>query len=126
MKTQSLTGVPRIASAFKNSFTGFRDIYRREEAFRQECTVFVIALPLALFIGVSPAHVIAMMLSLLVLLIVEIINSAIETTIDRIGPEIHELSRIAKDLGSLAVLLTSLIPVTVWSFCVADWAGWLG
>ncbi|MEO1047029.1 MAG: diacylglycerol kinase [Pseudomonadota bacterium] len=124
-KAQPLTGAARVLAAFQNSFAGFRDIYAREEAFRQEFALFLVGIPVSFLIGTSAAHVIAMILSILILLIVEILNSAIETAIDRIGPEIHELSRIAKDLGSLSVLLASLIPLTVWGYCFTDWAGWI-
>jgi diacylglycerol kinase (ATP) len=95
-----------LIAACQNSKAGFGDIWQREEAFRQETVLLVVSVPVAFWLGTT--------LSQVSLTIVEILNSAIEAVVDRIGPELHELTRIAKDLGSAAVLLTALIPIFIW------------
>lgn len=116
-------GITRLIAAFHNSIAGFKDIWRREEAFRQELVMLVLSVPIALWLGQSLAHTGLLIGSILLLIIVEIVNSAIEAVVDRIGAERHELSRIAKDLGSLAVLTTALIPITVWGVSLLFAAG---
>ena len=74
----------------------------------------MLAIPAAAWLAASATQAAVMLGSILVLMIVEVINSAIEAIVDRIGSEWHELSRIAKDLGSAAVLLASLFPITIW------------
>lgn len=108
------TGTKRLIAAFHNSIAGFKDIWRREEAFRQELVILILSVPIAVWLGQSLAHTGLLIGSILLLIIVEILNSALEAVVDRIGTERHELSRIAKDLGSLAVLTTALVPVAVW------------
>jgi len=85
--------------------------------------MLVLSVPIALWLGQSLAHTGLLIGSILLLIIVEIVNSAIEAVVDRIGAERHELSRIAKDLGSLAVLTTALIPITVWGVSLLFAAG---
>lgn len=116
MTKHPFTGSSRIIAAFRNSLAGFKDIWKREEAFRQEIYLLLIGLLIGPWISTSFSHFGLLIGSILILIIAEVLNSAIEATVDRIGPDIHELSRIAKDLGSLAVLLTALIPLSVWSF----------
>ena len=114
MKHSSLTGVSRLRAAFANSVAGLRDMWRREEAFRQECLLLAAAVPLAFWLGSGAAQIGLLIGSVLLLIIVEILNSAIEAVVDRVGLEWHELSRVAKDLGSAAVLLAALFPAGVW------------
>lgn len=123
MNKQPAKGVARLIAAFRYSCAGFRDAWQREEAFRQEVILLVLSIPFAFWLGTSLGHTALLVGSVLVLVIVEILNSAIEALVDRIGPERHEMSRVAKDLGSLAVLLTALIPLAVWG---ASLLGWLG
>ncbi|WP_050929928.1 diacylglycerol kinase [Aestuariivita boseongensis] len=118
MKNQHLKGTKRLIAAFWNSVAGFRDIWRSEEAFRLELLIFVISIPVALVVGPNAVWAALMVLSLLFVVIVEILNTAIEAVVDRIGTERHELSRIAKDLGSLAVLLSCLFPVIIWAMAL--------
>jgi len=113
MAKHTLTGLPRLLAAWRNSRAGFRDAWR-EEAFRIECVLLVLSLPAAAWLAQSALHMALLIGSLLVLLIVEILNTAIEALVDRIGPERHDLSRAAKDLGSLAVLLAAFLPGLVW------------
>ena len=118
MKQPTRTGIPRLIAAFENSKHGFIDIWHREEAFRLEAIGFVVSLPIAFWLSTSLAQFALLVGSIFVLMIVEILNSAIEATVDRIGLEQHELSRTAKDLGSLAVLFTALFPATVWTYVI--------
>ena len=115
MKHPTPTGIARLIAAFRNSKAGFRDIWQREEAFRLEVIGLAVSCPVALWLASSLGQFALLIGSILILIIVEVLNSAIEATIDRIGPERHELSRIAKDLGSLAVLLTCLFPLAIWA-----------
>ncbi len=114
MGNQPLKGTARLVAAFRNSVAGFGDVWRGEEAFRLEVILFVLSIPAAFWLGSSIFSVALLIVSVLLVLIVEVLNSAIEAVVDRIGPERHELSRIAKDLGSLAVLLAMLVPGIVW------------
>lgn len=108
------TGLTRIIKAFGFSMQGLKAAYTLEEAFRQEVWLLIISVPLALWLGETGIEKALLIGSLLLLLIVEILNSAIEATIDRFGGEIHELSARAKDMGSAAVLLASLNAAIVW------------
>ena len=123
MKQPTLSGFSRLSAAFKNSKAGFRDIWQREEAFRQEVIALVVLTPVAIWLASGVGQFALLVGSILFLMIVEILNSAIEATIDRIGLEKHELSRIAKDLGSLAVLLALLFPAGIWGAVVLDVLG---
>ncbi|MDR0479696.1 MAG: diacylglycerol kinase [Burkholderiaceae bacterium] len=85
-----------------------------EAAFRQEAVVAVIAIPVACWLGRTWVEVALLLGSLVLLLVVELLNTGIESCIDRIGPEQHPLSKRAKDLGSAAVLLTLLLAASIW------------
>lgn len=115
MANQPLRGLPRLKAAFRNSRAGLSDIWRSEEAFRIEASIFLLSIPNAFWLADSLFQAAILICSLLLLLIVEVLNSAIEAVVDRIGPERHDLSRVAKDLGSLAVLLAMLLPAILWS-----------
>ena len=114
MANQPLKGLARLRAAFQNSRAGLSDIWRTEEAFRLEAITFLLSIPAAFWLAENLFQAALLICSLLLLLIVEVLNSAIETVVDRIGPEQHELSRIAKDFGSLAVLLAMLLPAILW------------
>lgn len=114
MGNGDLTGLARLAAAFRNSMAGLRAIWRGEEAFRLECGVFVLCVPAALWLGGDMFTTALLIGSVLLVLVVEVLNSAIEAAIDRIGKERHELSRLAKDFGSLAVLLAAVVPALLW------------
>ncbi|CAA6808732.1 MAG: Diacylglycerol kinase (EC [uncultured Thiotrichaceae bacterium] len=107
-------GVARLLKAAQFSWQGFRAAYKHEEAFKQEVLILLIAVPLALWLGDDGVEKALMIGSLLLLLIVELLNSAIESAIDRIGTERHELSGRAKDMGSAAVLLATINAILVW------------
>ncbi len=114
MGHQPLKGFARLSAAYRNSKTGFGDIWRGEEAFRLEFIIFLISVPAAFWLTERPIAAGILIASVLLVLVVEVLNSAIEAVVDRIGPERHELSRMAKDFGSLAVLLTAFIPGILW------------
>jgi diacylglycerol kinase (ATP) len=107
-------GLTRLIKALHYSLSGLRHVFASEAAFRQECLIFVILLPVALLASVSRMERAVLIGSLLLVLIVEIINSALETTIDRISTETHPLSKLVKDMGSAAVLLALLNAAVTW------------
>ena len=109
-----LTGLKRINAASKNSFNGIRDAWQHESAFRQDVIGSTILLTLSFFLAQTVVEWIILILPLFLLLIVEILNSAIENVVDRIGPERHELSGRAKDMGSSAVFFCLILIVVVW------------
>ena len=111
------TGLRRVWNAFHYSRAGLHAAYVGEDAFRQEVLLAALLIPLAFFLspgGLGRARLIA---SVLLVLIVELLNSAIEATVDRISLEQHPLAKRAKDLGSAAVLLALLNVFAVWA-CV--------
>ena len=107
-------GLTRIIRAFGYSFQGFRACYRHEAAFRQEALVAAALLPLGLWLGDSGAERSLLVGSWLLVMVVELLNSAIEATVDRFGPEHHKLSGRAKDIGSASVFLAISLAVLVW------------
>lgn len=113
MKNEA-TGFARLFAAFGFSLKGLQSTYRTEAAFRQEVWLAIVLLPLALLVGGSAFETAMLIATVFLLLIVELLNSAIEKVVDRIGDEYHELSGAAKDAGSAAVLLTLLLLVVVW------------
>ncbi|QLQ32539.1 MAG: diacylglycerol kinase [Candidatus Thiothrix singaporensis] len=106
-------GLKRIIKAGQYSWQGFRAAYKHEEAFRRGLGL-VIAVPLALWLGDNAVEKSMMIGSVLLLLIVELLNSAVEAVVDRTGLELHKLSGRAKDMGSAAVLLAMLNVLVVW------------
>jgi diacylglycerol kinase (ATP) len=114
-----LSGLRRLHAAFLNSMAGFRDIWRGEEAFRIEVVLLVIAVPAAFWITPDAFERAILIVAMLGVILAEVLNSAIEATVDRIGPERHEKSRIAKDLGSLAVLIAAVIAAILWGAAAA-------
>ena len=114
------TGVRRILNAFGYSLSGLRAAYKHEDAFRQEVWLAAILIPLAFFIPVAGLGKALMVASVLLVLIVELINSAIEATVDRVSLESHRLAARAKDIGSAAVLISLLNVAVVWALTVFD------
>ncbi len=108
------TGIKRIFYAASYSWKGFRDGLAFEAAFRQEFIAFVFFGGLSFFLDITAYERLAMILSLVLLLTIEILNSAIECVVDRIGLEHHELSGRAKDYASLAVLFGIFMVIAVW------------
>lgn len=109
-----VTGLTRIVHATKYSYSGIRAAWKSEAAFRQEVIVFCILSPIALLIPVSAVETLLLIGSVVSVIIIELINSAIEAVVDRIGPEKHTLSGQAKDMGSAAVLFATLLSTATW------------
>lgn len=114
MSNQNAKGLRRLINAFGYSLAGFRACYRNEEALRQESYALVVLLPLALWLGESGVERALLAGSMLIVPLVELLNSAIEAIVDRFGSEHHELSGRAKDIGSAAVLLSIIIALLTW------------
>lgn len=114
MAYQNARGWQRIVNAFGYSMKGFKDCFEYEEAFRQEVYALIPLLPLGLWLGESPLERAVLVGSLLLVPIVELLNSAIEANVDRVGMERHELSGRAKDIASAAVFSSIAFAVTVW------------
>ncbi len=112
---KSKSGLGRIFAAFFYSIDGFKSAWKNEHAFRQELVLVLIGIVVALLLPVSAFEKLMMIAVLILLLIVELINSAIEAVVDRVSLERHSLSKNAKDFGSAAVLLTLLIALATWS-----------
>ena len=108
------TGLTRIIKAAGYSWKGFRAAWQNEAAFRQEGVAAIIAIILACWLDVDAITRVLLIGSVLLVMIVEIINSAIEAVVDRIGTERHELSGRAKDMGSAAVFLAIGIAALTW------------
>jgi diacylglycerol kinase (ATP) len=112
---KSKSGLKRIFSALLYSVDGLKSAWRHEHAFRQELMLFVAGLLVALALPVSAFQKLALIAPLLLMLIVELINSAIEAVVDRISLERHPLSKNAKDFGSAAVLLCGVLAAMTWA-----------
>ena len=108
-------GLTRLINALGYSRDGLRAAWKHEAAFREELLLAIIAIPLALFLGKNGVDRALMVGSILLVLIVEILNSAIEAVVDKASPEKHELAKRSKDMGSAAVLLSLLLAATVWA-----------
>lgn len=114
------TGLRRLLNAFGYSLAGFRAAYKHEDAFRQEVLLACVLIPLALFLPVSGIGKALMIASVLLVIIVELLNSAIEATVDRISLENHALAKRAKDIGSAAVLLSLVNVLVVWGLVLLN------
>jgi len=108
------TGLKRLINATRYSLSGLAAAARHEEAFRQELILAAVLVPLALWIGRSGVERALLAGSVLVVLIVELLNSAVEATVDRISLEDHLLAKRAKDIGSAAVMLSLVSTALVW------------
>ncbi|TAJ75808.1 MAG: diacylglycerol kinase [Gallionellaceae bacterium] len=109
------TGIKRLMNAFKYSCAGLREAYRNEDAFRQEVRLAIVLLPLAFWLEPTMFGRALMVGSVLLVIIVELLNSAIEATVDRISLDDHSLAKRAKDIGSAAVLMSLLNLIAVWT-----------
>ena len=113
------TGLTRIIKAAIFSWQGFKAAYKHEEAFRQEFWLAIVLIPVALYVGEGGIEKALLVGCVLLLMLVEIVNSAIEAVVDRFGTEHHELSGRAKDMGSSAVFLAVVILVVTWGLVLA-------
>ena len=114
------TGLVRVWRAFGNSAKGFRGAFAEEAAFRQELALAVVLLPLGVWLGDNGVERALLIGPIFVVLIVELLNSAVEAAIDRIGLERHPLSGLAKDIGSAAVVTSFALLVVVWALVLLD------
>jgi diacylglycerol kinase (ATP) len=112
---KSKGGLKRIASAFRYSIAGFLHAWRNEHAFRQELMVALPAAIVALVLKISAFEKLALIVVLGLVLLVELINAAIEAVVDRVSLERHPLSKAAKDLGSAAVALAIAMAASTWA-----------
>ena len=110
-----VNGMKRILHAFGYSYDGFRAIVKSEPAFRQDLAVFVIFSCIALMLDVTVCQRVLMISSLFLILFAECVNTAFEVTINRISSDIHPLSKVVKDIGSLIVLLSFANAIAVWA-----------
>jgi diacylglycerol kinase (ATP) len=108
-------GLARALHATKNSWCGLVYAFQEESAFRQELTLLVLLTPIALFLPISYLEKALLVASLVMVLVVELLNSSVEAAIDRISFEHHDLSKRAKDFGSAAVMLALFISLLMWS-----------
>jgi len=117
------SGIQRIVYAAGYSIAGLSAAWRGESAFRQECVLAVVMLPAAWWVGRNWIEVAMLAGSVMGVLIVELLNSAIETAVDRVSAELHPLSKRAKDIGSAAVMLALISCGALW--CTALWQRWV-
>jgi diacylglycerol kinase (ATP) len=114
------TGITRLMNAFGYSLAGFRAAYKHEDAFRQEVLLSALLIPLALWIPATHIGKALMIGSVLLVIMIELLNSAIEATVDRISLDSHDLAKRAKDIGSAAVLVSLINVVVVWSLVLTS------
>jgi len=113
-------GLKRILNAASFSAKGFRSAWKNEAAFRQELVMCSVLIPLAFFLGKGAVQISLLIGPCLIILITELINSAIESVVDRIGSEYHVLSGRAKDTGSAAVFVAFVILVVTWGLILTE------
>jgi diacylglycerol kinase (ATP) len=114
------TGITRLLRAFGYSFQGFRHTWREEAAFRQEAALALIVIPAGMYLGRTGVERALLVCPMLLILVVEILNSAVEAVVDRSGIEPHPLAGMAKDMGSAAVMLSFVLLGTVWLLILSD------
>ena len=114
-KPTAKTGIGRIWAAFFYSLNGLRFAIRNESAFRQESFIVVVLLLVLLFLPLSLVWKGLLFFASMVVLIVELLNSAIESVVDMASPEYHILAKLAKDMGSAAVLVSIVLTIVLWS-----------
>jgi diacylglycerol kinase (ATP) len=114
------TGITRLIRAFGYSLQGFRHTWREEAAFRQEVCLALAVVPGGLYLGATGVERALLVWPMLQILVVEILNSAVEAVVDRGGTERHPLAGMAKDMGSAAVMLSFALLGTVWVLILSD------
>ena len=114
------TGLRRIVNATFYSFAGLRTAWSNEAAFRQECLLCVILIPAGVWLGQNAIERSVLIGSCLLVLIVELLNTAVEFVVDRVGTDHHRLSGHAKDLGSAAVFVSLVLTLVVWGLIAWD------
>lgn len=119
MNLPKILSIRRLQQALHHSLQGLKTAWQHEAAFRQECLLAIIFIPLACWVSEDTLERILLISSILLVLIIELINSAIEATIDRISEQYHPLSKQAKDLSSAAVLVALLCFAMTWLFIIS-------
>jgi len=112
------TGLDRIVRATGHSLDGLRAAYAGESAFRQECWIATVLVPAAFWVGQDWVQVALLLAAVLLVLVVELLNSAVEAAVDRVSFELHALSKRAKDLGSAAVMVSLMLCGGVWALAL--------
>lgn len=115
MANQNAKGLKRLINACFFSMAGFKATWQHEEAFRQEVMLLLVTTPLALGLGDTALEKVLLIGSVVLVLLVELLNSAVEAVVDRVGFEHHELSGRAKDIGSAAVMLSLIWAAVTWT-----------
>ena len=115
------TGLRRLLFTLVNSGKGLRFLLRREEAFQLEALLACALIPVAILLPVSPVERVLLIAAVFTVLIVEVLNTSIEVLTDRVSLDRHELSGLAKDLGSLAMTLSLLLWAIVWGVIVPNY-----
>jgi diacylglycerol kinase (ATP) len=113
-------GITRAFRAAINSWNGLIYAFKEESAFRQELALSLILIPLAIYLPVTPIEKILLIASVILVLIIELLNSSVEAAIDRISFEVHDLSKRAKDFGSAAVMLALLLCALTWAIVLSE------
>lgn len=114
------TGLRRVWNAMLYSIAGLKAAYQHEDAFRQEVLLAILLIPLAFFLPASGLGKALMIASVLLVLIVELLNSAVEATVDRVSLEHHRLAKRAKDIGSAAVMMSLVNVIVIWLLVLFD------
>ena len=109
------TGLARVLRATFFSLAGLKAAWKNEAAFRQECALAIVMIPAALWLGTTSVERLLLVATVVLVLIVELLNSAVEAVVDRVGSDHHVLSGQAKDMGSAAVFLSLVLALVVWS-----------
>ena len=118
------TGIERIIYTFAHSYNGFKRLCRNEAAFQQELMLFVPLTGFAFWLDLPALHTLLVILSMVFVLFAEMVNTAIEAVVDRVGLEFHTLSGVAKNIGSALVLLSMVCSLMVWG--VVLWVNYAG
>ena len=119
-KKKTNTGLTHLVNATRFSLAGLNSVWRHESAFRQELMAFAILFPSGAYLASSLGQVVGLLCACCFVLSIELLNSAIEAAIDRTGTEYHELSKLAKDYGSAAVMISLAMVGIVWSYIVFE------
>lgn len=120
MANQNATGLKRLLNACFFSIAGFKAVWQHEEAFRQEFALLCVAIPVVWWLDQGMLEKLLLLGSIVIVLLVELLNSAVEAAVDRIGLERHELSARAKDIGSAAVMLALMWAGITWAVILID------
>jgi diacylglycerol kinase (ATP) len=115
MGKTGVTGLRRIINAFGYSMKGLRAAFKHESAFRQETALLIVLLPIAILLGQNIVDYSILIGSLFLVIIVELLNSAVEAVVDRVGDEHNKLAGRAKDMGSAAVFVSLINVIVIWS-----------